>query len=486
MNLIAKDELYQFRKFNNKYERELRSSVYQEIMPGMSSGEILGLIAGNKSLMFSMSLKQIKRHKEYFEGDIDFKKMAATENITYPDKTTLIVKTTHACNLHCPYCYDVMFRKELNAEGNKVTLEVVRQILKVFKDVNVGTWIWHGGEPLLIGKEFYDEANALIKQQFKKANICMQSNLTLIDEENAAVLRKWNIRPGFSFDGLTNHLTRKNTNRLMRSIATADKNEVLGGAIMIITKDNIHQMIDDYEYFKRLGLGCKMNLIFAAHKNMNSYTLDGKMVAGEICKFFDYWILDTYRPADSDLCERYLMAALDAGGSCAFTDCAGKDYWFSTQPDGTIYHCGRDWPESAAVSFGNIFEMESVQDILNHPNHKRWYEGTRRMLQHCSDCDYFYSCHSGCYNDNIQYDLTMNKPEPENCYTHRHVISHIISVINEIDYDDMPKYNPRFLNFLFRHQFRSAKMMKNILEESIKRIETPVNAENKLKEFLAI
>ncbi len=69
-------------------------------------------------------------------------------------------------------------------------------------------------------------------------------------------------------------------------------------------------MIDEYEYFKRLGLGCKMNLIFAAHKNMNSYTLDGKMAAEEICKFFDYWILDTYRPADSDLCERYLMAAL--------------------------------------------------------------------------------------------------------------------------------------------------------------------------------
>ncbi len=61
MNLIAKDELYPFRKFNNKYERELRSCIYQEIMPGMSSGEILDIIAGNKSLMFSMSLKQIKR-----------------------------------------------------------------------------------------------------------------------------------------------------------------------------------------------------------------------------------------------------------------------------------------------------------------------------------------------------------------------------------------------------------------------------------------
>ncbi|OCZ49876.1 radical SAM protein [Dehalobacter sp. TeCB1] len=484
MNLISKDELHQFRKYNNRYERQLRSCNYRLIMPGMNASEILEVIDDNKRMMFSSSLKQFERHKDLFKNDIDFRKMDAIENIGYPDTTTLIVKTTHACNLHCPYCYDVMFRKDLNAEGNIISLDLVKQLLKVFKDENIGSWIWHGGEPLLIDKDFYETANDLIRRQFKNVDICMQSNLTLIDDDNAAMLSKFNIRPGFSFDGLTNHLTRKNTGQLMKSLALADKYGVMGGAIIILTKDNIQHMIEEYEYFKRLGIGCKMNLIFSASKNENTYTLEGKVVAKELCKFFDYWIEDTYRPADSDICERYLRTALEAGGSCNFADCASN--WFSTQPDGTIYHCGRDWPENASMSFGNIFDMESVQDILNHPNHQRWIEGTRRMLENCSDCDFYFSCHCGCFNDNLQYDLSMNKPEPENCYIHRQVISHIIRVINEIDFDDMPKYNPRFLNFLFTNQFRSAKMIRKILDESIKLINAPVKAENKLKEFLVV
>lgn len=484
MDLISQDEMYQFRKYNNRYERELRKTNFRTIDPCMNPELIINAINDNESLMVSSSLKQFERHPELFNKEISFKKMDAVENIKYPERTTLIIKTTHACNLHCPYCYDVMYRKNLTDEGNILTVDTVKQIIKVFKDINVGQWIWHGGEPLLVDNDFYDEANALVKEQFPKASIDMQSNLTLLDDEKAKMLKKWEVRPGFSFDGLTNHLTRKNTGDLMRSLLVAEKNGIFSGAIMIITNDNINQLIEEYEYFKRLRVSCKMNLIFSAHKNNKTYNLDGELAAEKLCEFFDYWIRDVQGPVSSDICERYLIAALDAGGSCSFTDCAGKDYWFSVQPDGDIYHCGRDWSEETGLCFGNIFEVESVSDIIKHPNHKKWYEGTRRMLQNCGECDYFYSCHSGCYNDNIQFDPSMNKPEPNNCYIHKHVISHVIKTINEIDFENMANYNPNFLNHLFRQQFRSAKMLENILNESIRKINVPVKAEDKLKEFL--
>ncbi|AFV01140.1 MULTISPECIES: radical SAM protein [unclassified Dehalobacter] len=484
MNLLSRKELHQFRKYNNRFERELRKTNLWSIDPAMNPEQIISVVNDNKTALFSSSIKQFDRHPDLFKKDLDFGKMDLVENIKYPERTTLIIKVTHACNLHCPYCYDLMYRKSLNAEGNLLTIDTVKQILKVFKELDIGQWIWHGGEPLLVDNVFYEEANSLINEQFPKASIDMQSNLVLLNDEKARMLKKWDVRPGFSFDGLTNHLTRKNTGDLMRSLLVAERNGIFSGAIMLITSDNINQLIDEYEYFKRLRLHCKMNLIFAANKNDKTYNLDGKLAAEKLCDFFDYWIKDTQGPVSSDICERYLFAALDAGGSCSFTDCAGENYWFSVQPNGDIYHCGRDWPEENSLSFGNIFDVESVSDIIEHPNHKRWYEGTRRMLKNCSSCDFFYSCHSGCYNDNVQYDPSLNKPEPSNCYLHKHVISHIIKTLNEIDFDDMPSYNPIFLNFLFKFQFRSAKMLNNILDESIRQIEVPVKAEDKLKEFL--
>ena len=36
-----------------------------------------------------------------------------------PRYLTLIVKPTHRCNLHCPYCYDFKFKQNIGIEFEK-------------------------------------------------------------------------------------------------------------------------------------------------------------------------------------------------------------------------------------------------------------------------------------------------------------------------------------------------------------------------------
>ena len=86
-------------------------------------------------------------------------------------KKTLIVKATTACNLACPYCYN--YKNSLCRED--ISEKTIDKILKVFKN-KIGAFVWHGGEPLLVGKKFFDETNKKIKDAGKDIQICIQTN----------------------------------------------------------------------------------------------------------------------------------------------------------------------------------------------------------------------------------------------------------------------------------------------------------------------
>src|SRR6187551_2186344 len=68
---------------------------------------------------------------------------------------SLITKVTRICNLRCHYC---------NEWEDTKTVMSFRTLAKLTKhalehpDARGVTFIWHGGEPLVRGREFYDKA----------------------------------------------------------------------------------------------------------------------------------------------------------------------------------------------------------------------------------------------------------------------------------------------------------------------------------------
>ena len=63
-----------------------------------------------------------------------------------------IIKVTSACNLSCTYCSEGLRQLEnLNIETYKRFVDGVPKLLRYVGHKNVDI-IWHGGEPLVIGK----------------------------------------------------------------------------------------------------------------------------------------------------------------------------------------------------------------------------------------------------------------------------------------------------------------------------------------------
>ena len=102
----------------------------------------------------------------------------------------IIVKLTTNCNLNCIYCSEgdkkaVTLKKEMLFKA----IDELPLLLDKINDKNI-TLLWHGGEPLSVGKEYLTEVMQYATEKLKNYHIkfLIQTNGTLIDEEKCKKL----------------------------------------------------------------------------------------------------------------------------------------------------------------------------------------------------------------------------------------------------------------------------------------------------------
>jgi len=125
-----------------------------------------------------------------------------------PPAIHLLVKPTGAvCNLDCKYCF--FLSKEMLYPGSRFSmadelLEIyIHQLLEAQQapEVNVA---WQGGEPTLMGLDFFKRSIEIVEQKRKPGLIIhytIQTNGTKIDAEWAAFFKEHDFLVGLSVDG---------------------------------------------------------------------------------------------------------------------------------------------------------------------------------------------------------------------------------------------------------------------------------------------
>ena len=108
----------------------------------------------------------------------------------------LLTKPTGAvCNLDCAYCF--FLSKEMLYPGSdfRMTDELletyIRQLIEAHAQAPEVTIAWQGGEPTLMGLEFFRRSVALAERYLlpgQKAVHTIQTNGTQVDEQWASVL----------------------------------------------------------------------------------------------------------------------------------------------------------------------------------------------------------------------------------------------------------------------------------------------------------
>ena len=351
-------------------------------------------------------------------------------------KITIILKPTSECNFRCKYCYHA----DTHYEHGKMSIELFEEIVKKsFSCYNSVELIFHGGEPLLMGYDFFEKAMDIInkyKRDGLDLRMGVQTNGFFLNEKFCDLFEKNGIMPAVSFDGpgSLNDLrdkTKEVTDNVLRLKSKGYKVNLLG----VITKANIDKIDEYYDFAKKNKVHLKMNPVFksGSAKEFEEYLIDYKEYTDMLKPLFVKWIndekpLNTFDP----IFNLVLIAITNKGHECSQCGCLSK--WVSINHDGYMYPCGRSYTEDYCL--GNIKDINELKDAFNSENFAKLLKQAITRRNNCYEkCDYYSFCQGGCNNDSL-LGGDVSKPSGFMCNVYKEMIPYIRKYINE-NYDNI-------------------------------------------------
>ena len=169
------------------------------------------------------------------------------------------------CNLNCDYCFYLSKEKLLNSTCNwKMSDEVLEQFIKQYiegHDYNENIFSWQGGEPTLLGLDFFKKVIELEKKYCPQGKRCendLQTNGILLDDEWCRFLKENNFLVGLSIDGPKEihdkHRFDKNGgstfDKVFAAVNLLKKHDVPFNTLVTINRDNAKHPLEVYRFLR--------------------------------------------------------------------------------------------------------------------------------------------------------------------------------------------------------------------------------------------
>ncbi len=325
---------------------------------------------------------------------------------------SIILKVTEKCNSNCAYC-DVALKKSsakhMSLEVLKRVFERVNEYLETHPAGEVSI-IWHGGEPLLLGPEYYSAAHELqlkyCPTTLNRITHCMQSNLTLFTEDHARVLQKLGIEHvGTSYDpyphirGPGSPCNSERYNRqFMRGDALAQQHGLGSGIIYVVTKKSLRKPLDVFYFLTNLrpGGGFSMNPVLIYDNRRDDLSVTTEEYVAFLGEIFPVWWehrsrypnVSPFSPITRTIKDGERSLGCAESGRCSLTH-------VNINPIGGLSLCGRsnDW---GLLSYGNIND-HSLDEVLADPQRTELLRRNDILSAgECKDCRFWSVCHGGC------------------------------------------------------------------------------------------
>ncbi|MEA2011099.1 MAG: anaerobic sulfatase maturase [Actinomycetota bacterium] len=340
------------------------------------------------------------------------------------------------CNLDCEYCF--FLSKEMLYPGDRFRMAddlletYIRQLLESHRTPEVAV-AWQGGEPTMMGLDFFRRSVELVDQYRKpgqEITYTIQTNGILIDDEWAAFFKENDFLVGISVDGTeplhdayrVDKRGKGSFERVMRGFEALKARDVDVNVLCTVHAINADHPLEVYRFFRdemgvrfiqfipivervtetllplaNLGWGTERGedrpLYLQEGHHVTDRTVTPEAFGRFLVTIFDEW-------AHNDVGEVYVQhfdTALanwhgEPAGVCVFSETCGLAV--ALEHNGDLYSC--DHYVEPDYLLGNINDTPMVE-LVGSPQQIEFGMAKRDALpEFCRNCEVRFACHGGC------------------------------------------------------------------------------------------
>jgi uncharacterized protein len=336
------------------------------------------------------------------------------------------------CNLNCTYCY---YLEKKNLYLDTRNFRMSEDLLDMFtrqyiesQNVPVVSFVWQGGEPTMMGMDFYRKALALQDKYKgdKRIENVFQTNGTLLDDEYCKFFHDNNFLIGVSVDGpehLHDHHRLTNQNKgsfaqVMKGIELLHKHKVEFNTLSVVNKENSYYPLEIYRFLKQIGSGFiqfipiverianqpaedKLNLVPPIHgedARVTEWSVEPEQYGNFLSVIFDEWVRNDVG--------KYFVQIFDVSlanwvgerpGLCVFSETCGDAT--AMEHNGDLYSCDHFVYDEYLL--GNIRDTH-ILDMIKSDRQQKFGRDKRDTLpRYCFECEYRFACHGECPKNRI-------------------------------------------------------------------------------------
>lgn len=324
------------------------------------------------------------------------------------------------CNLKCEYCYYLDKAEIYGGREPRMSDSMLEHFVREYiqaNEVDEVTFNWHGGEPLLMGLDFYRKALEYERKYAdgKTIHNTIQTNGILLTPDWCSFLRDNDFLTGISIDGPEDVHDRYRRDRggaptfakVMRGVELLYRHGVQYNTMSTVSKAGEGRGLDVYRFLKSIGSRYMQFMPVVEHLDASGKIIDP--AAGEsalapwsvdslaygqyLCDIFDHWVRN-----DVGL---YFVGQFDAAlacwcgvppGICAYSEtCGGNSV---IEHNGDLYPCDHFvYPE---YRVGNILDTPLKELMMSQQQIRFGISKRNGLPAECIRCRWFFACHGEC------------------------------------------------------------------------------------------
>ncbi len=341
-----------------------------------------------------------------------------------PDSFHITIKPRGAiCNLDCEYCYFLSKEHLFPGSDFRMSDETLEKLTAQYiaaQRVPEVTFSWQGGEPTLMGIDFFRKAVAFQKKYCPPGvtiHNTLQTNGTTLDDEWCEFLNQNYFLVGLSVDGPQALHDRYRVHRgggssfrhVMAGVDLLKKHRVEYNILCCVHQGNAARPLQVYRFFRDEIDSRYIQFIpiverdnetgFQEGTGVTDRSVTGQQYGAFLIAIFDEWVRNDVGRVFVQIFDIALSVWCgQPAGLCIFEEKCGRA--LALEHSGDLYSC--DHYVEPKHWLGNIDEIPLQHLVVSEAQSQFGAAKANSLPQYCQECEVRFICNGGCPKNRIR------------------------------------------------------------------------------------